>query len=154
MDSGNPTVNAYHDGGNRWWHRGLVIIDISPLAGTTPTGVTFNFYSNGFSGVNLQYAASTGPVLTTAYGQIGGTNIMGLGSDVGWQSCDVTSLVQSSIDNSYSHVGFVFNAVVNYGGGTIASSESGNAAYLEVVPEPVTMLLLGVGGLLLCHRRA
>lgn len=153
VDSGAATVNASHDGDNRWWYRGLVIIDISSLAGTTPPGATFNFYSNGFSGVDLQYAGGTGSVLTTAYGQISGTTIATLGGGTGWTSYDVTSFVQSGIDNHEQYIGFVFNAVVNYGGGTLASSESGNGAYLDVIPEPGTLSLLALGSLVMIRRR-
>lgn len=151
--SGDAVVSASHDGENRWWYRGLVIINISSLAGQTIDSATFNFYSNGFSGVNLQYAGSTGPVLTTAYGQISGENIASLDGDTGWQSYDVTSYVQSGINNEYQNIGFVFNAVVNFGGGSIASSETGNAAYLKVVPEPATVSLLGLGTLSLIRRK-
>jgi hypothetical protein len=40
------TVDSSHDGSSRWSNRGVVIIDISSLAGRTfaPGSVTFNFY--------------------------------------------------------------------------------------------------------------
>ena len=154
VDSGSATVNAYHDGGNRWWYRGLIIINISSLAGKTIESTTFNFYSNGFSGVNLQYVGGIGPVLTTAYGQIAGSNIASLDGSTGWKSYDVSSYVQSGINNNYQNIGFVFNAVVNYGSGTAGSAEGGQAAYLNViVPEPATMCLLGIGGMCLLRRK-
>jgi hypothetical protein len=156
VESGGTSVQAYHDGGNRWWYRGLVIINVASLAGTTldPNSADFNFYSNGFSGVSLQYVSNIGSSLTTAYGQIAGTNIAALDGTTGWLSYDVTSLLQGSINAGAQNVGFVFNATTNYGGGSAASLESGNGAYLEVVPEPLTGSLLAFGGLAMsCMRR-
>jgi hypothetical protein len=152
-DTTSATVQAYHDGGSRWWYRGLVIFNISSLAGETlaSNDATFNFYSFGFSGVTLQYGGGTGPEVTTGYGQISGAAIAALDSSEGWKTFDVTSYLQSGIDAGYQNIGFIFYATRNYGGGSLASSEdaSGRGAYLQVgtaaVPEPATMLLLGFG---------
>jgi len=152
VEGGGQSVNAYHDGGNRWWHRGLVIINISSLAGTTVESATFNFYSNGFSGSSLQYAGQTAAALSTAYGQISGTTIASLDGSTGWLSYDVTTYIQTAVANGYQNIGFVFNATTNYGGGSIASSESGNAAYLDVIPEPATIILIGFGGFFVVRR--
>jgi hypothetical protein len=147
------TIDAYHDGGSRWWYRGLVIIDISSLAGKTIESATFNFLSYGFSGVQLQYNDGVGPALNTGYGQIGGSYISTLDGTTGWRSYDVASLIQSSVNNGKHYAGFVFYANVNYGGGQLASSESGNAAFLNVIPEPATIAILGIGGLLLRRKK-
>lgn len=149
VDAASATVNAYHDGGNRWWHRGMIIFDISSLHGVTLNSgeATLNLYSFGFSGVQLQYYGATGAELTTAYGQAGGSFIANLPGDEGWKSFDVTSFVQSGIDASSNYIGFVLNATVNYGGGSIASSEdsSGRGAYLTAVPEPSSAMLACFG---------
>jgi len=47
----------------------------------------------------------------------------------------------------------VFNAVTNYGGGSLASAEDGRAAYLNVAPEPATICMLGFGVLSLIRSR-
>lgn len=155
VDGTAAMVNAYHDGGSRWWYRGLVIIDITQLVGMTldPNSATFNFYSNGFSGTALQYAANIGPALSTAYGQISGSNIAALDGTTGWISFDVTSLVQGSINVGAQNIGFVFNATTNYGGGSAASVESGRVAYLQVVPEPSLALMVGLAFPFFLRRR-
>jgi hypothetical protein len=68
-------VQAYHDGSSRWWYRGLVIFDISSLAGNAlvPNGTSFNFHSFGFSGVTPQYGGGMQPAATTADDQAGGS---------------------------------------------------------------------------------
>lgn len=161
VDTSSPTVNSNHDGSSRWSYRGVAIIDISSLAGQilAPNSVSFNFYSFGFSGTQLQHLNSDpGAQVTTSFAQATGTFIASLDETEGWKSYDVTNLIQSDINNGFMHVGFIFPAVVNYGGGAFASSEDtlGRSAYLSVptVPEPSSIIAL-VGGLfpLLSQRR-
>ncbi len=160
VDTSSPTISVYHDGSNRTSYRGVVIFNISSLFGTTVpvTETTFNFYSFGFSGVTLQYANAGGPDVTTGYAQAGGANIAGLSMGEGWQAFDVASNLQSSINSNNQYVSFIFNATVNYGGGSLAASEDplGRGAYLQVgapvvqggdvnTPEPETMWLAIIG---------
>lgn len=150
-----PTVDSSHDGGSRWSNRGAVIIDISSLAGQTfePGSVTFNFYSFGYTGTQLQHIdGDPGAVVTTGFAQAGGSYIADLDATEGWKSYDVTSFIQSDVNNGYGHVGFIFPTVVNYCGGSIAASEDsqGRGAYLEYshpapVPEPGSLVSLAVG---------
>jgi len=147
------TIDIFHNGDNREWYRGLVIIDISSLAGQTIESATFNFLSNGFNGVQLQYNDGVGAELVTGYGQIGGTYIANLDGTTGWLSYDVASFIQTSVNNGSHYAGFVFYATLNFGGGSLASSESGNAAYLNVIPEPATIAILGFGVLALIRKK-
>jgi len=154
------TIDVTHDGGNRWWYRGMVLLDINPWMGRTldPNSVTFHFYSNGFSGTQLQYANNIEPTLLTGYGQASGSFVATLGATTGWLDYDVTSLVQSSIDAHYRYVGLIFNATSNYGGGSTGTVEGGQAAFLAdgAIPEPVSAALVGFGliaGLWMVRRR-
>lgn len=161
VETGSGTVQAYHDGDNRWSYRGMIIFDITSLDGVTlePGTGTLNFYSFGFSGVALQYYGPTGAEVTTAYGQAAGTTIASLPGGEGWLGYDVTSYLQSGIDANADYIGFVLNATVNFGGGSIAASEDslGRGAFLQIIPEPGTLptviALLIVGGVAIYRRK-
>ncbi len=117
-----------------------------------------NFYSNGFSGVELQhFMYDPGPEVVTNYAQAGGTSIATLTGSTGWQLHDVTTHLQLAIDNGQKYDGYIFVATVNYGGGSLFASEDrlGRGAFISLVPEPasITALLCGLGGVLALRRR-
>lgn len=161
VDTSSGTVQASHDGDNRWSYRGVIIFNINSLDGVTlePATGMLNFYSFGFSGVALQYYGATGAEVTTAYAQAGGTTIATLPAGEGWLAYDVTSQLQSGIDANADYIGFIFNATVNFGSGSIASSEDtlSRGAFLQVIPEPgilPTMIaLIAVGAVALYRRK-
>ncbi len=158
LDNGGATVASWHNGGNRQLLRGAVIFDISSLWGTTLAAgsATYDFFSYGFNGVQLQYANAGGAAVTAGYANAGGTYIPTLDGTTGWVGFDVTSLLQSSIDANQHYVSFVFPATANYGGGSLAAIEDtqGRGSYLSIagsdvgVPEP-TSIVLAAGGFLL-----
>ena len=160
VDNGGATVGSFHDGGNRDSLRGVVIFDISSLWGSTLAAgsATYDFYSYGFSGVQLQYANAGGAAVTTGYAQAGGTYIATLDGTTGWESFDVTSLLQASISANQHYVSFIFPATVNYGSGSLAAIEDtqGRGSYLSVTgagaditsPEPAS-IALSAGGILM-----
>ena len=158
LTNGASTIGSSHDGGSRWLTRGAVIFDISSLWGTTLAAgsATYDFFSYGFNGVQLQYANAGGAAVTAGYANAGGTYIPTLDGTTGWVGFDVTSLLQSSIDANQHYVSFVFPATANYGGGSLAAIEDtqGRGSYLSIagsdvgVPEP-TSIVLAAGGFLL-----
>lgn len=147
------SVNFWHNGENRESGRGMVIINIASLSGASlaPNSAWFNFYSYGISGTSLQwFGGDPGPEVVLGYSQAGGTELMPLnGIGEGWQKCDVTSYLQSGINAGQTNVGFIFNVTQNMCGGSVGSVEGQKPCYLEVVPEPSSVLVLisGVTGL-------
>jgi len=147
-ETSESSVRFWHNSDNRESGRGMIIINISLLAGRTLASgsATFNFYSYGINGTSLQwYGGDPGSEVVAGFSQAGGEEIAPLGSvGEGWLSYDVTSRVQSAINAGWSNVGFIFNAQ-NYCGGSVGSVEGDKAAYVQVTPEPSGLLALASG---------
>ncbi len=154
-DTGGTNVSFWHNGENRESGRGMVIVNISSLAGKTlsPNSASFNFYSYGINGTSLQfYGGDPGSAVAAGFSQAGGSEIAFLnGVGEGWQRHDVTSYLQSGIDAGWNNVGLIFNVVWNMNGGNVGAVEgpAGSTSYIEVVPEPSSLLALvsGITGL-------
>lgn len=150
-DTSGTSVPFWHNGENRESGRGMVIVNISSLAGKTlqTNSAFFNFYSYGINGTSLQwYGGDPGPEVVAGFSQAGGSEIAFLnGVGEGWQRYDVTSQLQSGIDAGQTNVGFIFNVVWNMNSGGVGSIEgpAGLVSYLEVVPEPSGLLALASG---------
>jgi len=160
-ETGEATVRFWHDSSNRESGRGMVIFDISSLAGVTltPGSARLNFYSLGIGGVHLQhYGADPGSQVVAGFSQASGAEIAYLNVGEGWQSFDVTDHLNGDIAGNFQRAGFIFNAD-NFCGGSIAAHEGGldRVAYLEVaVPEPGSLLAIasGIIGLAGAARRS
>jgi len=82
---------------------------------------------------------------------------------LGWNAVDVSSFIENDISEGYSYAAFYFDYVGygDWGPATNLSFSSGsdpvNAAFLQVntssVPEPVSMVLFGIGGATIAFAR-
>lgn len=161
-DTSNPKVGSDYYIEYKEIIRGVAIIDITSLAGQTlgANSATFNFYSFGYTGTQLHhYNSDPGTTVTSGFWSATGTVIADLDNVEGWKSYDVTSLLQSDINNGFKNVGFIFPTIVNTGSGSFAGFEDvqGRGAYLDIaaVPEPASIIALAGGliGLVSMRRR-
>ncbi len=143
LDSASVGLENYYG----FWSYAVTSMPISSLAGRTlaPNSVKLWFHTPGLSDVSLnRFNVDTAGTIVWGNVNSSQTNVTTLNCGAGWQSVDVTPHVQSQIDAGYNWAGFIYR-VVN-GSGTVSMSEGGNAAYLEVVPEPSSLLALLTGG--------
>jgi hypothetical protein len=110
--------------------------------------------------VDTQTVAATGDA---AQKLVGNTDVAGTGSFVlGWNSLDVTSYIQSDLDNGYSFAAFDIakfgqvqdeNRLLSLYGPTSTTQSMRPYLVATAVPEPATLSLLALSGLALVRRR-
>ncbi len=61
--------------------------------------------------------------------------------------------IASSIKNLSGSFGDLFDFTVSYDSGSENVQFAGPGPVISVVPEPATMILLGLGGLVACRRK-
>jgi len=142
-----------------YWAAAVVAMPISQLAGQTlaPNSAKLYFHSStGLSDVALNRCDfDSGGTVQWGYINGGQTGIATLNSGAGWQCVDITPHLQAQIDAGYNWAGYMFRAG---GGGNVSMGESGNCAYIEVVPEPSGLLAMltgvtGFAGMLFRRRK-
>ncbi len=106
---------------------------------------------------NLYHASNSSSANGLASQQIGGGQwVYGVSNSTpaGWLSIDVTNFIKADKTNGYSWSAFQF-ANVGYSRLTFDSGDSANAPFLAVtvVPEPVSAVILLLGGILLRKRK-
>jgi hypothetical protein len=164
----------YYGGSDRFWQRKDLYfqIDLSSITGDLEEAV-FHFYvtvNNSPAPSVLKHVDTQTTPATGDAGQklAGSTDVAGTDSFVvGWNSVDVTSFIQSDLDNGYSFAAFSIpkfgsvqdqNRLLSLYGPTSTELVDGQSTqpYLATIPEPATMSLLALGflgGLALIHRR-
>jgi hypothetical protein len=125
-------------------------------AGATLQQAYLNIYVTECSGSGGQIYHRTDSSTATgqASQQLGGNvKITDISAPVGWLSIDVTDYIQSDVDRGYSWAVFSLPQK-GYSSLCFSSGETENAAYLSmVIPEPATLVILGLGSLGLLRRK-
>ena len=161
----------YYGGSDRFWQQKdfYFQIDLSSIT-DNPQQTVFHFYVTAYnspapstlSHVDTQTVAATGDA---AQKLVGSTAVAGTDSFVlGWNSVDVTSYIQSDLDNGYSFAAFNIpkfgqmqdqdRLLSMYGptSTTLVDDQSTQPYLATAIPEPATMALLALGGLALVRR--
>ena len=149
------TLSGYYDGSFRMWEMPVFQFPISQFTAGDVTSATVNLYCYGTGGTvdfryygagngTVQYSQATSAVQTIESFSVG----------EGWKSFTVTSQLLTALNNGYDWI--VFN--VNIGNGesaSFAASEAGASLCpsMTVVPEPMTLGLLALGGMAMFRRR-
>lgn len=166
-------VGYYYDGDSsgRYTRHGYLQFDLNTLTETVVTA-TLNLYIVGNH--HVDNSPSAGHILhRTDASSANGSASQRLNGDQyvaqnvkdltngSWVSYDVSSFLQSDQTNSYSYSVFSFSPDTSGGGWrnsrlAFASAESSNKPYLEInlIPEPSSILFLGLGCVGLAFRRS
>lgn len=155
VDANPNQVSHYYDYDNRsgYYADTHLTFDLSPIAGTITdflsASLNLNILSIWTNGRDDIGTLNTGGVVSYS----GGT---------GWKGYDVTSLIAPLISANSTTANF---SIIHTGfsGFTFSSAEGGQPAFLRIatnspnpVPEPSTLVLLGVGlaGVLFARKRS
>ena len=160
----NPNTVYYdYDSGsaNGSWRNAFMEVSLAGLPAVediTMATLNINILSLQGSGkvATVNHAANSGAATGNASDQISCTQLVGYINDttgLGWASFDITDYIKADLQNGYSWAAFTF-VYSSYHALTFSSGESATCApYLEVIPEPCTMGLLGLGSLLIARRK-
>lgn len=145
----------------QYWAYGVVQMPITQLHGATlaPESAKLWFYSFGLSNAELRaFNFDSAGTIAWSYVNSGQSAVTTINASEGWVSVDVTPQLQSQINAGYNWAGFMLRGTSI--GGSIAAAEDplGRGAYLQVVPEPSSMLALfagatGLAGIALRRRK-
>jgi len=153
------TMDAYWDTldyNYKFWYVPVLEFPIASLAGRTNLDATLSVYLEGVNGgVQIRYGTDNNGVVETGdwlnYGVILATVP---GGTTGWVQCDVSSQLQSFVDQGASWAVFTVRSSDQYYGGTVRASEyAGFSPRIDVVPEPSTVVLLAAGAVAAILRR-
>lgn len=159
--SANPMwVGHWYDSGWGSWRDAYVQIGLAalPAAGSIQSArLHMKVISMGgdLPVASVYHASNSTAANGQASQQIGCDQVVGnimSVPDNTWVSFDVTDMIRNDKSMGASFAAF---AVIHggYRGVNIGSAEGGDAAYLEIVPEPATLVAVGVGLAALARRR-
>ena len=165
-----PALNAF-DGssGNNIERRGVIEYDVSTLSGVTLNSAVLRLLDStdaGSSNTHLSTYFADGEITLSDWSRLDTfvTTLAHLWSPLGFYDVDITPFVQSAIDNNESYLGFVLwqsfpvNGMIVRGGTELmlrADVELTVPLPLEAppIPEPCTLALLVLGGVVMVRRR-
>ncbi len=174
----NPNTNStlhWYEYGDGQWRNTYLQFSLASFGGSAVdiVSATFNFNLLSTSSNPVDYRSTAGKLYhasnaSIATGEasqmISGNEYVGdvqVGAPLGWNSFDVTSLIQSDVSNGYAWSVFSFN-YAGYAGMNFSSGEDADyAPFLSIttssqaVPLPGAIVLMGSGiiGLLGVRRR-